>query len=246
MKKNKLIVILPVLVMAIGFIFSNGIEVKAASKKQKTGQAYAKIIKEYQKAYKYAKTGKDYTKLNINREFVYAVQPYGYGDGTPVYRIMDFNKDGNQELFIALERGETATIYDVYTFHNGKAVRLMEGIGYRAGTCSLRKGGIIADHSTGGAASVMAQYHKLPKKSEKLKTIVTLSMDGFSEKPFYKIVKGKKTYITEKQYHKLEKKYEKKYKKIKVTFYKVDSKAIKNVKKGKFNYKGQKSYKVTT
>lgn len=245
MKKNKLIVALSVLAMAIVFIFSSGTEVEAASKKQKTGKAYAKIIKEYQKAYQYAKTGKDYKKLNINYEFVFAVQPYGYGDGTPMYRIMDFNKDGNQELFIGLARDNISTIYDVYTFHNGKAVQLMEGIGYRAGSCSLRKGGIIVD-TDGYGYYTSWRFHKLPKNKSQFKT-VSITQDWSHEKQkkvYSQKVKGKWKNISKQKYDKIYKKYDKK--KLKVTFYKIDSKAIKNVKKGKFNYKGQKSYKITT
>ena len=239
MKKNKLIVALSVLIMAVMFVFATGTEVEAASKKQKTGKAYAKIIKEYQKAYRYAKTGKDYTKLDINYEFVASG-----GDGTPVYRIMDFNKDGNQELFVGLTSGEEwATIYDVYTFHDGKAVQLMQGIGYRSGTCCLRKKGIIESHSSGSAADTHYDFYKIPNKGNALKTVIALVINLRDKKPYSKIVNGKRTFISKKQHDKLYKKYSKK---IKVTFYKVDSKAIKNVKKGKFNYKGQKSYRVTT
>ena len=58
MKKNKLIVALSVLIMAVMFVFATRTEVEAASKKQKDGKAYAKIIKDYQKAYKLAKAEK--------------------------------------------------------------------------------------------------------------------------------------------------------------------------------------------
>lgn len=219
--------------------------VKAASDKKEAGEAYAVIIQKYLDAYEAVKDNNyDAVDEDVNAEYLGAF--YNKSD-VPVYRIFDFNGDGSLELFIGVKQDNTyVTIYDVYTFQNGKAVQLMNGIGYRAGTCSLRKNGIIADNWSGSAFESGVIYHKLPKNKTKLSDVVEvqyITNEKTGKMTYKKIVKGKTTTITEAQAKKIEKKYSAKQK---VTFYQLTSKAVKNVKQGKLTYSGQKNWKATT
>ena len=105
-------------------IFPYG-NVKAASDKKEAGEAYAVIIQKYLDAYEAMKDDNyDAIDEDVNPEFMSGF--YNKSD-VPVYRIFDFNGDGSLELFIGVKQGSTyVTIYDVYTFQNGKAVQLMK------------------------------------------------------------------------------------------------------------------------
>lgn len=209
------------------------------------GYKYSAIIKKYLDAYEYVKK-KQYDKIDSSVNMEYASGFYNKS-GIPVYRVLDLNGDGTKELFVGIKNGKsTVTIYDVYTFKNGKVIRLMKDIGYRAGNCSLRKDGIIADDWSGSAFSFGVIYHKLPKNKTKLTDVIELrySVNSKTGKTTCKkIVNGKKTSISKAQAKKIEKKYSKK---LSVTFYKLTGTAVNNVKKGKYTYSGQKKWKVTT
>lgn len=209
------------------------------------GYKYSAIIKKYLDAYEYVKK-KQYDKIDSSVNMEYASGFYNKSD-IPVYRVLDLNGDGTKELFVGIKNGKsTVTIYDVYTFKNGKVIRLMKDIGYRAGNCSLRKDGIIADDWSGSAFSFGVIYHKLPKNKTKLTDVIELrySVNSKTGKTTYKkIVNGKKKSISKAQAKKIEKKYSKK---LSVTFYKLTGTAVNNVKKGKYTYSGQKKWKVTT
>ena len=241
MKKKMLSIMLAFAMVCVCIPGSN---VEAASTKKQAGKAYAKIIQKYLDAYELRKEGNyDDIDESVNAEYTGG---FYYETDIPVYRIYDYNGDGSLELFIGIKRESgTTTIYDVYTFRKGKAVQLMSGIGYRAGTCSLRKNGIIEDSWSGSAFEYGVTYHKLPKKKTKLSDVVSISYtyDMAGNATCKKTVKGKTTIITEAAAKKIEKKYSKKQK---VTFYKLTDKAIKKVTKGKFTYSGQKHWKVTT
>ena len=231
-------------IMLVCTIFPCG-NVKAASDKKEAGEAYAVIIQKYLDAYEAAKD-KNYDAIDedVNVEYLGA---FDNKSDVPVYKIFDFNGDGNLELFIGVRKDRTVVaIYDVYTFQNGKAVQLMSNIGYPEGTCSLRKNGIIANNWSGNFYEYGVIYHKMPKKNAKLSNVVELhyTIDVKTKKRICKkTVKGKTTIITKAQAKKIDKKYSKKQK---VTFYQLTSKAIKNVEKGKFTYSGQKKWKATT
>lgn len=213
------------------YIIATPRSLEAASINKRAGKAYAKIIQKYMDTYKIAQNkafeydadynyyykGKSYS--DINSEFIYAAYP-PYGEGEDViYRIMDWNKDGTPDLFVGLSHG---TIYDVYTFNKGKAVRLMKDIGYRTGTCILCEDGIIADFSSGSASAGQEIFHRI-SENKQLIDIVTLSSD-------------------ETEYDQIHRQY---YKPIRVKFYKADSKAVRKIKNGTFSYKNQKTYKIT-
>lgn len=224
-------------------------EVKAASIKEQAGKAYADIIQNYLDASENKKNNPEYYWSNtppntINPEFV------RYCDGyNAIYRIMDFNNDGAPELFVGLKDSNTYNIYDVYTFYNGKAVRLIkEDIGDRMGTCILCKNGIIEDNESGGAYDYDTRFHKLPKNKNKLKEVMKLASEGYYDNKdaeykskYSKTVNGKKSKISKKKCSELYKRYSKR---IKVTFYKADRQAISIIREGVFNYPSQKKWKL--
>ena len=216
-----------------------------ADKEKNVGNKYSAIIKKYLDAYDYVKK-KQYDKIDSSVNLEYAGGFYDK-NCVPVYKIFDFNGDGTKELFVGIKNGKsTVTIYDVYTFKNGKTIQLMKDIGYRGGYCSLRKDGIIADNWSGSAFSFGVIYHRLPKNKTKLTNVVELrySVSGKTGKTTCKkIVNGKKTSISKAQAKKIEKKYSKK---LSVTFYKLTGTAVNSVKQGEFIYSGQKKWKVTT
>lgn len=232
------------LILSAVLIFSGipCMDVEAADINKQAGKAYADIIQNYLEVFESIKNdpdNADWGNSNINPEFGGASH-YSWNEAA-IYRIMDYNSDGIPELFIGLDSG---TIYDVYTFYNGKAVQLMEDIGYRAGTCILCKNGIIKDMWSGSAFNSGVKFHKL--KKNKLSTVIELEYDSFSTtKPtiYTKKVNGKTTNINQNQYKRLYKKYDKP---IEVTFYKVNSKAIRNIRKGTFTYKNQKKWNLKT
>lgn len=227
-------------------------EVKAASIKEQAGKAYADIIQNYLDVFETIKNDPDNadwgnTHKIINPEFRGTIL---YRDiEAAIYRIMDFNNDGTPELFIGLKNSNTYNIYDVYTFYNGKAVRLIEeDIGDRMGTCILCKNGIIEDNESGGAYDYDTRFHKLPKNKNKLKEVMKLASEGYYDNKdaeykskYSKTVNGKKSKISKKKCSELYKRYSKR---IKVTFYKADRQAISSIREGVFNYPSQKKWKL--
>ena len=76
-------------------------------------------------------------------------------EGSAVYGLHDYNKDGIQELVIALADGEYKTLRAMYTYDGKKAVSLFTGSltpAYRVDVFSLPNQEFIV-HSSGGAAS---------------------------------------------------------------------------------------------
>ena len=90
-----------------------------ASTKDDAIKAYSKIMDNYLKAYKEAKKGNyeyDCYEDDINGEFFLAVN---YSESNrPVYRIVDYNKDGIPEMFIGLANDGRIEIYEFYTYKN--------------------------------------------------------------------------------------------------------------------------------
>lgn len=97
------------------------------------------------------------------------------------FQLYDLNSDGTPELFIGLNYEDPQAdlfVYDVFTYSDGKRIRLMENIGYRAGTCILCEGGVIRDASSGGAAHSMEDYYLLPAQGKELELIESISLHG--------------------------------------------------------------------
>lgn len=219
--------------------------VMAASIKVKAGKEYAKIIQTYLNAYSLASQNRynDYDSIDygvVNAEFVASAQ--SNTDGA-IYRIMDYNKDGTPELFIGLNVSNSDyNIYDVYTLKNRKAVHLMEGIGYRAGTCIFCKNRIIKDYWFGSFDRNGVIFHKMSPKKKKLDDLISLTYDGSNGRDTYtKTVNNKTSKITKSKYENLIKKYDKP---ISMMFYKADIKAVKKIRKGKFTYSNQEKWRL--
>ena len=140
---------------------------QAASVKKQAGKAYAEILNQYLQVNKEVKNNAsweddDVSYPNVNLEYLVECR---HEDTIPVYRIFDYNGDGTPELFIGVKWDQkAATIYDVYTFHKGKAVQLMEGIGWRNGSCRFRKNGIIEDCFNQGAFFMVYVIIKCQKR----------------------------------------------------------------------------------
>lgn len=238
--KKIITIVLSAILMVLIFPCGN---VEAESIKKQAGKSYAKIIQSYLKVYNLAKENSyDYADDNVvNLEFVEAV---GYSKGV-IYRISDYNKDGTPELFIGLRTtNSSGMIYDVYTFDKGKAVQIMNGIGYRGGTCIFCKDNIIKDMWSDSAVRSGVIFHKMPRNMKKLTDVISLEYSvvyDTGEVICTKNVNGKITKISESEYNKSYKKYDKP---VKMTFYKADSKALKTIKKGVFTYYNQKKWKI--
>ena len=219
-----------------------------ASTKDDAIKAYAKIMNNYLSAYNEKKEGNneyDCIEHDINGEF-YIAANYNRSikslNNRPVYRIVDYNKDGIPEMFIGLanEEHKDIIIYEFYTYKNNKPVRLMENLGYRSGTCILCKNGIIMDMTSGSAYLNGVTFHKMPKNNTSLKTVVQLDCD-WEIPEIKKISNGKIAYISKKEYNKIFKKYSKP---IKYKFYELTSKAINKAREAKTHYTNQKIYNL--
>lgn len=224
---------------------TEGTTAQAKDENQQAGKAYAKIIQNYLKAYRLAREDAyDFDKIEddgINLEFVSAAR----FSKEMVYRIMDYNQDGTPELFLGLRMQKSAgCVYDVYTFDAGKPVQLMEGIGYRGGTCSFCKNNIINDSWSGSAATGGVIFHKMPKDKKQLTDFIVLTHNFEDGVGIYtKKVNGRLKTIDQDEYDRIYQKYDKP---VKVTFYQANQKAVKKIKKGKFTYAGQKSWSMQT
>lgn len=148
------------------------------------GQAYAQIMQNYENVFQEQRTtgGVAGDVSGINAEFLgAAASSTQNGQQHALFLLHDLNGDSTPELFIGLgdtEMLENCGIYDVYTFQGGNAVRLMEGIGYRAGSCVICQDGIIKDQSSGSAFDSMIQYHRLPENGTALETVESISIHG--------------------------------------------------------------------
>lgn len=243
--KKKITVILAI---ALLFLTIPSRNVEAAVSKKQVGKAYAKIVQRYMEVYNLVKEDPYFDPAEydgyskVNPEFIAAANYY---EGNRVmYRIMDFNQDGVPELFVGLKDAKSyGTIYGAYTFRGGKAAALMANdIGYRAGTCILRKRGIIEDRYSDSAFEGGVTFHKIGK-NRRLTKVVTLKWDYAGKGVFKKSSKGKTTRISEKKLKQLQKHYGKPKK---VIFYRADSRAVERIKEGSFSYSGQKKWNVQT
>lgn len=240
--------ILLILFAAVSILIIPYRKINAAQNTNKqAGKVYAKIITRYMEAQKALQNGYEYSDIekesdnriaaryvseigdfNLISEFMYEMK----GD-VLLYRIMDFNKDGTPELFIADPNGK---IYAAFTFDKRNAICLFSGL--KVHKCVLNKNGIIERHVEGGSQGNIWFDKLLPNKT--LRRIMDLWAYQ-EEKPHYMYNKnGTDTEISETKYKKLSKKY---HNPLKLKFYQADTKAIKNIKKGKFSYKNQKFWK---
>lgn len=242
---KKLIATILILILIFSVIPAGNTE--AASIKKQAGQAYADVLERYIEAYRAKKNNFEYYSIskssdddlvigytndigdfNVISEFMMEAQSGGL-----IYRIMDWNKDGTPELFIASPKGK---IYAAFTYDGNDAVYLMSS--FQTTNCVLCKDGIIGRWVEGGAGGNV-WIDKISKN--KLKHVVELG-SYYEGKMFYTQTKnGKTTNISEAKYTKLSKKY---CKPLKVKSYKSDNKAVKNIRNGKFTYSSQKSWKI--
>ena len=218
----------------------------AQSTNKQAGKVYAKIIERYMEAQRALQNHYEYSDIekesdnrmaagyvnelgdfNLISEFMYEMK-----EDTLLYRIMDFNKDGTPELFIADPNGK---IHAAFTFGKGNAIYLFSS--FHLHECVLNKNGIIERHVEGGSQGNIWFDKLLPNKT--LKRIMDLWAYQ-EENPHYMYNKnGTDIEITKKKYKKFSKKY---HNPLKLKFYQADAKATKNIKKGKFSYKNQKSW----
>lgn len=243
---KKLLTAILALILMFSVIPGGNIEAASSINKQ-AGKVYADILERYIEVYKAKQNNYEYYSIskssdddlavgyaseigdfNIVSEFMMEAQTGGL-----IYRIMDWNKDGTPELFIANPKGK---IYAAFTYNQGNAVYLMSS--FQTTNCVLCKDGIIGRWVEGGAGGNV-WIDKISKN--KLKHVVELG-SYYEGKMFYTQTKnGKTTNISETKYTKLSKKY---CKPLKVKFYKADNKAVKNIRNGKFAYSNQKSWKI--
>ena len=209
----------------------------------KIGKAYSEILSKYQKAYDQAKNNDDTYNPeteDVNSEFFFAAK---YEGQSIAYKIFDFNKDGTQELFIALLSDDKSygTVFDAYTYRKGKAVRIVKkDIGIRKGSCIFCKNGVIASYSSGGASITSIDFQKMTKSQKRITTFLSLSYeDGICKKT----QDGTTAIISYDEYTRMEAEYGKR---MKITFYEYTDAAAGNIKEGKFTYNGQEAWKVTT
>lgn len=147
-------------------------------------ESYAEIVGRYQEAFAEAKSDGVPEEIpeDMSYEF-YAAVSYQEQDYAG-FQLYDLNSDGTPELFIGMYSGSEASdlfIYDVYTWKDGRRIRLMDDIGYRGGTCIICEGGIIKDLSSGSAYDSMQDYHRLPEHGEALEIVESISAHGDME-----------------------------------------------------------------
>lgn len=146
------------------------------------GEAYARIMLDYENVFQELKT---YGQVmgeypEINAEFLSGASgSVQNGEKHTRFLLYDLNGDGTPELFIGTgdrEMLEHCTIYAIYTFQGGNAIPLMEGIGYRRGTCIICEDGVIKDQSSGSAFDGMIQYRSLPENGTALEDVEAISV----------------------------------------------------------------------
>ena len=145
-------------------------------------EAYADIADMYLRNYNsVVSTGDPYNSEeydNVNYLFASDIL---YEPDHPSFILYDLNKDGVSELFIGLcstDDNTSTWIYDVYTYGNGGASRLMKDIGYRAGTCVLCEGGIIKDMWSSSAYESGTNFWILPSGGSALEKQNAVSYHG--------------------------------------------------------------------
>ncbi len=117
--------------------------------------------------------------LPIQTEYLIAVQD---PEATPIFLLYDLNEDGTDELFIGIRftwnEPIDYIIYDVYTWQDGRAYRLMDHIGYRNGSCEISSGGVIVDRSSGSAWDSGTIIWTLPENGTALERLDSYSSVG--------------------------------------------------------------------
>ena len=220
------------------------IDTNAADRNTVIGKEYAHILNKYYVAYEDARIGDDDFDMKfVNNNFYIDSQPTVY-EGQPdfCYRVMDYNDDGTPELFILLrydrDKGE---IYDAFTYLNGKPKRIVaENIGYRAGTCSFCKNGIVESLYIGGYDYTRIKYQKYSSKKGAFSTFLVISdIHGTCLKK----ENGRTKEITRKQYNRIQKGLGKKRK---IRFYLYSDTAGDNITNGIFLVEGQKAWDLLT
>ncbi len=105
----------------------------------------------------------------------------GMEGGHVYYALYDINNDTCDELIIgAGDSAENAQIYDIFTFDEGDALRILPGdtcLGYRVHGQFLN-GGIVEVIFSGGAASTAYSFLEIPSDDIRLKTVTMLSYEG--------------------------------------------------------------------
>lgn len=181
-------------------------------------RSYADILQTYQTQVEQTfNTGSmDAVSEEINMEFIMGLSTAQ--DKKKAYagfQLYDLNSDGTPELFIGLNYEDPQAdlfVYDVFTYSEGKRIRLMENIGYRAGTCILCEGGVIRDASSGGAAHSMEDFYLLPAHGTELELIESISLHGdendYNQIRYYHDNEGNPANeISEEEYQAIQDKY---------------------------------------
>lgn len=143
-------------------------------------KSYGEKVKMYVDAFDSAQSGNaDSASSEVNTEFLAAVNN---GEFEPTFILHDLNNDGTPELYIGLVTKGSSDItdniiFDVFTYTD-KSVRLMEDIGYRAGTCIICNDGIIKDEWSSNAFEGGANYLELAANGSILSTKDSISIHG--------------------------------------------------------------------
>lgn len=160
--------------------------------------AYADIAEVYLKAEQYTKeAGGNTARMVAGNAYVSDEYLYAARTDQPIYLLYDINGDGTEEFFIGLSHtyheitydgAEVTyyTIYDAYTWKDGRAWQLMRGIGHRNGTCVICEGGVIQDSYSSSAFDYEILFHRLPAGGTALETVdrIYSQMNGADQNYF--------------------------------------------------------------
>ncbi len=218
-------------------------DVSAASKAGEY-RAYSDILDEYKNAYEDAINQK-YDELGeiVNPEFF---QTFIYdSSAVPIYRIVDLDGDGNDELLIGAkpEGINQADLYALYTFSSGKAVCVRDSFGYRAGLLDLRKGNVIANYWSDSAFESGISYYNY--EAGELKEIITIKVtfSESAEEVYTKSENGKQSKSSGDEFNATIKKYGLR---SSAKYFLLDEAACDALESGNKRYSGQKTYTLTT